>query len=150
MAVVVEVELLRCTRCKVLFAVCTADFRGQGYCSPLCRVTSSLELRRAANARHQAGEEGRLDHRDRMRAWRVRNAVAVVVVGGSVTDAGSRELDSSMKCSPCGPVIVRRSLYASPVMAFVVDNAAPSELLRCRVCGVLGTHVVRRRSRAPP
>jgi hypothetical protein len=63
---------------------------------------------------------------------------------GSVTDATSRKLDFSMKCTAPIKVIARRSLYVSP---FVVDKRIP---LRCCVCGVHGTHIVRRRSRAPP
>ena len=164
MADVVEVEQLRCARCKELFVLCTSCFRGQAYCSPTCRVTSALEQHRIVNARHQESDDGRLDHRDRMRAHRKRQyearaqqparAIDVAIAGGSVTDSASTKLDSSVECPPRLPVIARRSLYASSYIEFVVDDNAPArpaaKLLQCRMCGVLGTHIVRRRSRVPP
>jgi hypothetical protein len=160
---VVEVERLRCAHCKALFSVCTSCFRGQAYCSASCRATSARAIRRAANDRDQKSEEGRKDHRDRQRDYVARKKAELVesceppspsatsepaaARSGSVTDATSRKLDSSMKWPPRKTVIARRSLYVSQLMAFVVDKAVH---LMCRVCGVLGTHIVSRRSRAPP
>lgn len=141
MSNVVEVELLRCSRCKGVFAVCLPCFRGQGYCSSSCREAGMRTLHRAANARHQLSDDGRLDHRDRMRALRVRR---------SVTDSGSTKLASPVDCTLPVPVIARRSPDVSLLKVFVVDDIGALEVLRCRVCGVRGTHIVRRRSRVPP
>ena len=159
---VVQVERLRCALCKALFSVCTSCFRGQAYCSASCRATSARAIRRAATDRDQKCEEGRKDHRDRQRDYLARKKAELVessepspsatsepaaARSGSVTDTTSRKLDSSMKWPSRKTVIARRSLYVSQFMAFVVDKAAH---LMCRVCGVLGTHIVPRRSRAPP
>ncbi len=141
MSDVVEVELLRCSRCKGVFAICVPCFRGQGYCSSSCREAGMRSLRRAASARHQLSDDGRLDHRDRMRALRGRR---------SVTDSGSTKLASPVDCPLPVPVIARRSSHASMLKVFVVDDLGARKVLRCRACGVRGTHVVRRRSRVPP
>jgi hypothetical protein len=144
-AEVVEVEQHRCALCKALFVVCTSCFRGQAYCSASCRSSSSRSRHRAASDLHQRGDDGRKDHRDRQRAYEARKkAAAANAACGSLTDATSRKLDFSMKCPPPVAVIARRSHYVSP---FVVDKSVP---LRCCVCGAPGTHIVSRRSRAPP
>jgi hypothetical protein len=138
---VVEVELLRCSRCEAVFTICLPCFRGQSYCSSSCREVGTRLCRRAANARHQRSDDGRLDHRDRMRALRLRR---------SVTDSGSPKLASPVDCGSPAQVIAHRSPHVSSFKAVVVDDLGSREVLRCRVCGVRGTHVVRRRSRVPP
>ena len=172
MADVIEVEELRCTRCALPFGVCTPCFRGQGYCSPTCRDASVREMHRAANDRYQKSEHGRLDHADRMQAYRERLEAAgaaeateihaaevevdtadvaeIQAPDRSVTDSASRKLDSPMKWPSRGPVIVRKGLYVSPFSVVVEEDPAPCSQLRCCVCGVLGRRVLRHRSRAPP
>lgn len=75
-----------------MFFICSHCDRGQVYCSPDCRdATRRLQLR-AANLRHQQSEEGRLDHRDRQRAYRRRLAgSATTSAVESVTDHGSND-----------------------------------------------------------
>ena len=141
MSDVMEVELLRCSLCKGVFAICVPCFRGQGYCSPSCKDAGARAVRRAANSRHQRSDAGCLDHRDRMRALRERR---------SVTDAGSTKLACPVDCALPVPVISPRSINVSFIRPFVLDSREAVSFLRCRICGVLGTHVVRRRSRAPP
>ncbi len=158
MGVVVEVEQLRCARCSSLFVLCTSCFRGQAYCGPICRTASSRELHRAANARHQEDDDGRLDHRDRQRAYRERQLTAALpvvaeaeaVAGRSVTDSASAKLDLPMESAPAATVFAPRSLYASHLLVIDDDDCVPVAVLRCCVCGVVGTHIVQRRSRAPP
>lgn len=160
---VVEVEQLRCAWCSSLFVLCTSCFRGQAYCATACRDEASRVLHRGANARHQKDKDGRDDHRDRQRAYRARQMAMVMAMseaaeidaqieaaGRFVTDSGSTELDSAMKCTPADQVIARRSLYVSPFKVAVDDVSEFVPLLRCCLCGVLGTHLVLRRSRAPP
>lgn len=180
----VVVEQFRCAKCASLFVLCPSCYRGQAYCSLACRDVARLGLHRAANARHQRSKEGRLDHRDRMRAYRHRRyegasagdeaavvtealndavaappetpteaiaaAVAAAVAAASVTDATSTKLDSQVECHSRDSVIACRSLYASTLKPANDDDDVCIALLRCRVCGILGTHIVRRRSRVPP
>jgi hypothetical protein len=182
-AVVCGVEQFRCAKCASLFVLCPSCFRGQAYCSLACRHVARLGLHRAANARHQRSKEGRLDHRDRMRAYRRRRlenasagfeaavvieafngavaapqattetpteGIAAAVAAASVTDATSEKLDSPVECHSRDSAIACRSLYASALKTANDDDDGRTALLRCRVCGVLGTHIVRRRSRVPP
>jgi ferredoxin len=86
----------RCGECRRLFYVCGPCDCGQGYCGDACRERARTRIRRAANARHQKTEHGRLDHRDRMREYRAR-------LRASVTDPGSRELAESAKSGPPNP-----------------------------------------------
>ena len=93
-----DVELLfrqcfcRAPGCGRMFFICSHCDRGQVYCSPGCRdATRRLQLR-AANLRHQRSEEGRLDHRDRQRAYRRRLAgSATTLAVENVTDHGSND-----------------------------------------------------------
>ena len=74
----------RADGCGALFWICRCCDRGQRYCSCRCRSKARRKQRRDANRRHQQSPEGRLDHRDRQRAYRRRRALA------RVTDQGSR------------------------------------------------------------
>lgn len=64
--------------------MCRSCNRGQRYCCERCREKARRQQRREANRRHQRTEWGRLDHRDRQRAYRRRKAAAFFV-----TDQGS-------------------------------------------------------------
>ncbi len=66
--------------------VCACD-RGQRYCSLACRHRARLHQRRHANRRYQQSPEGRLDHRDRQRRYRQRQAHRARQT--RVTDQGS-------------------------------------------------------------
>lgn len=73
-----------------MFFICSHCDRGQVYCSPDCRETARRLQLRAANLRHQQSEEGQLDHRDRQRDYRRRQARAAnTPTEQSVTDHGS-------------------------------------------------------------
>ena len=58
--------------CGVMFYICGSCYRGQVYCGERCRQKARRQQRRDANRRHQQTREGRLDHRDRQRAYRQR------------------------------------------------------------------------------
>lgn len=73
----------RAPGCGLLFLICSHCDRGQAYCGSSCRATARRLQCRAANLRHQRSEEGRLDHRDRQRAYRQRQAAALVTDQGS-------------------------------------------------------------------
>jgi hypothetical protein len=75
-----------------MFFICSHCDRGQVYCSPDCRETARRLQLRAANLRHQQSEEGQLDHRDRQRDYRRRQArSANTPTEKSVTDQGSND-----------------------------------------------------------
>ena len=74
----------RAPGCALLFLISSHCDRAQVYCGSSCRGTARRLQCRAANLRHQQSEEGRLDHRDRQRAYRGRLAAA------RVTDQGSQ------------------------------------------------------------
>lgn len=75
--------------CGAVFYLCRSCDRGQGYCSERCREKSRREQRRAANRRHQRSDEGRLDHRDRQREYRLRLVRRVTDHGSGVEVASS-------------------------------------------------------------
>ena len=72
--------------CGALFYVCRPCYRGQRYCRDVCRKAARREQERRSNERHQRTEWGRLDHRDRQRAYRERKTLVAFV-----TDQGSGE-----------------------------------------------------------
>ena len=69
--------------CRTVFYLCRHCDRGQRYCSRRCREKSRRLQRREANRRYQQSPEGRLDHQDRQKAYRLRQRQA------GVTDQGS-------------------------------------------------------------
>lgn len=115
--VVLRQRLCRGQACGSVFFVCRPCDRGQRYCSDRCRGKARREQRRAANRRHQSSPEGRLDHRDRQRAYRVR------LSGRGVTDHSSEtRLDVFTVAPPTALVPVR-----------CLDGVF------CRICGRKGT-----------
>ena len=54
--------------CKEIFYTCRRCDHGQIYCGEACSEKDRRRAHARAIARHQASEEGRLDHRDRQRA----------------------------------------------------------------------------------
>lgn len=87
------VLLLRACRaplCHAIFFICSHCDRGHCYCSEDCRRQARLGQRRCANGRHQRSEEGRLDHRDRQREYRLRRRAAAA----TVTDHSSLSITS--------------------------------------------------------
>ena len=58
-----------CAGCRSIFFICRRCDRGQIYCGIGCRVRGRRQAQARANARHQASDEGRADHRDRQRAY---------------------------------------------------------------------------------
>lgn len=88
----------QCAGCTRIFFVCRRCERGQIYCSPECREQGRRRAHSRANARHQASEEGRLDHRDRQRAYVARRR--------AMTDTGSKDLAKRSKvCGAAEPML---------------------------------------------
>jgi hypothetical protein len=101
-----------------VFYLCRPCDRGQRYCSERCREKSRRQQRRAANRRHQRSDEGRLDHRDRQREYRLR-------LVERVTDQGSGG-------EVCSSTLRRLSEWSF--------EAGVGEVF-CRLCGRRGTLV---------
>jgi len=109
------------TTCLVVFFICQHCDRGHRYCSASCREQARHRQRRAANRRHQQSEEGRLDHRDRQRQYRLRcrdgnNPEQTPESSTGVTDQGSPTIPFSGKIQPW-------------------EQPTP---VRCRICGRTG------------
>ena len=77
--------------CGVVFWICRHCDRGHRYCGERCRKKARRQQRRAANRRHQQSREGRLDHRDRQRAYRERRGLRRVTdhTSPATFDSGS-------------------------------------------------------------
>lgn len=141
MAHTTEVILLqrfcRAKGCGTLFWICRHCDRGHRYCSDRCRGKSRREQRRAANRRHQQSPEGRLDHRDRQRAYRQRRARARVTDQGSGRDFSSDNVLSpglnAQKNEEEHTVTDHRAVYA------LVHRQ--SEQASCIVCGRQGDFI---------
>jgi hypothetical protein len=70
--------MLACRRCSTPFFVCRKCYRGQAYCGDTCRAAARVVSARAARKQHQSSDAGRLDHRDRQRAYRIRQRARVM------------------------------------------------------------------------
>ncbi len=85
--------MLGCRRCGAPFFVCRRDYRGQAYCGDTCRAAARVISARAARRRHERSDAGRLDHRDRQRAYRMR-------LRARVTDQAPLAVPSPRTLSP--------------------------------------------------
>jgi hypothetical protein len=130
--------------CGAAFWICQCCYRGQRYCSERCRLKARRAQRREANRRHQQSEEGRLDHRDRQRAYRRRRAPA------GVTDH-SRSAHGCADSLPGPETILAAAVVAAgnrPAEELDAHQAITAgerwsrpATIRCLVCGRTGTLV---------
>lgn len=133
-----------------VFWLCRHCDRGHRYGSLSCRLQARLLQRRAANRRHQRSPEGGLDHRDRQRIYRHRQAQARVTRLTRVTDQSSLSIASAAS-SPCG------TLSSTPVESHTESaltlpawpDMRPGVRLYCRICGRPG-RLVNSFPRIPP
>ncbi len=127
-------RICKATDCGALFFICSHCDRGQLYCSARCQQLARRCQWRAASRRHQQSAEGRLDHRDRQRLYRQRQAQATAApTTQSVTHQGSQtRLPSATMALPCKrlpePVGWQRFCQALFDSGFLV----------CHFCGRLG------------
>ena len=82
--------------CGAVFWICRYCDRGHQYCGERCRRKARRQQRRAANRRHQQSREGRLDHRDRQRAYRERHSLRRVT-DHTAADFGEPRRDGQSK-----------------------------------------------------
>src|SRR5260370_6921281 len=127
MAVIGEVVLrprvCRSQGCQTVFWICSHCDRGRCYCRAACRTEARRRQRRAANGRHQRSLEGRLDHRDRQRAYRRRR----------VTDQGSLSVISTAPFG-CGETITPPVVVPLPCELSGGLENGPTLWLRCAIC----------------
>ena len=164
---------LSCEGCGCDFLACVECGRVRRYCSDDCARHGLEEARRRARRKHQASEEGRLDHRDRQREYRARrrsrvtdNSAVELPLGRSVCrddaphDHGHDPGHAHGDDAP-GPAGRRRDDDRAPGTARVgtpprvvqaprgtgalVPGAAP----RCALCGKRGDRVIDRPRRWP-
>ena len=164
---------LSCEGCGRDFLACVDCGRVRRYCSDDCARWGLAEARRRARRKHQASEEGRLDHRDRQREYRARQR-------GRVTDNSAVEL--SLERNVCrddapndhghdsghahgddapGPAGRRRdddrpagaADVGTPARAVqvarVTGTLVPDTAPRCAVCGKRGSRIIDRPCRWP-
>ena len=134
----------RARDCGARFFLCRACDRGQGYCSAACRTRARAEQRRAAGQRHQRSAAGRLDHRDRQRAYRRRLArrrhtpppqdepLPLPAIPSTETENVTDHTSQAAAISG----IVRLSAWRWPVNA--QSRLAALGALVCRWCGRIG------------
>ena len=122
--VVLRQRFCRNPDCRSMFWICRCCDRGQRYCSTECRAEARHRQHRAANRRHQGSAEGRLDHRDRQRAYRCRQ------LRRRVTDQGSQPF-ASRPLSGSGIAITTPAVAPPGVQVRDQADAWP----RCTVCG---------------
>ncbi len=123
--------------CRAVFFLCSHCDRGQRYCSLACRDQARLRQRRCANRRHQRSLEGRLDHRDRQREYRRRQAQARVTDQGSLLIASS----ASSRCGPEQAIPVEVPDRSGAAARPRWPETRPGVWLCCRICGRLGRFI---------
>ena len=127
----------RASDCRILFFICSHCDRGQRYCSLVCRQGARVKQQRVARRRHQDSPEGRLDHRDRERAYRLRKAaIARELMKKSVTEHGSH---AGMTSATMGPACNQdpepdRSCWLRRIWLTASDLGS----VVCHFCGRVG------------
>lgn len=127
---------LRCGWCAAFFYMCRAHFRNHRYCRDACRLRARSRQIRAARRRHRQTEEGRLDHRDRMRAYRRKLSRLVVAAAYaaaiSVVDQTTVAFEQSVSLTSRDVASEATSLTRE-VPDVPIDEDPPSHT--CIVCG---------------
>ena len=95
----VDGVLIICRTCQHKIFICRSCYRGQRYCGEPCRDIGYQERQGVARKKHAHSDEGKLDHRDRNRVYRIRKKWGLTKK--TVTDKGSAKhkihLDSPNK-----------------------------------------------------
>jgi hypothetical protein len=131
---VLRQRVCRWRECGAIFWICRRCDRGHQYCSDRCRQKARREQRRAANLRHRMTLEGRLDQRDRQKAYRQRLAA------NSVMDQGSPDAPSAGRILPPAyhpPVAAGHSDKPTYETIAIHDPGVPY----CIICGRAGRFV---------
>lgn len=135
--VVLRLRICYYDQCRATFFVCASCDHGQRYCSGACRDQARRHQKRRANQRYQQSPEGRLDHRDREREYRRRQAQTRVTDQGSLLIISS----SSSECGPFDASTVEIRARSGEVLLPVKLAERPPVRLCCQICGRMGRFV---------
>jgi hypothetical protein len=130
---VLRQRFCRWHECNAIFWICRSCDHGQQYCSDNCRAKARREQRRAANHRHRKTPEGKLDQRDRQRAYRQR------LTSFSVMDQGSQ--DNLVSGSIIPPVFSPVAALNSGRQAYEPKRFHKPGMPCCIICGRPGRFV---------
>ena len=134
-----------CRWCGQPFCLCRACDRGHAYCSHPCRRASRTQSLRAAGRRHQQSPEGRLDHRDRQRAYRARYRARVT----HQTSPAAVVCGTLPACPPPTPMPGLAGGGPGGSDAPDSPDSVPDRRPRCAGCGRRGTFLRWREAHAP-
>lgn len=143
MGAVESLRLARCPRCQRLFAICSHCDRGHVYCGPSCSDGARRDSLRRARRRHRRSPEGRLDHRDRERARRLRRRLFRARVGDHPSTTPEPAIMLVPALAPSGTSTLetpasRGETLESPDAPRPLPVAASSPMewdAHCRICG---------------
>jgi hypothetical protein len=121
---VLRQRVCRWKECRALFWICRHCDRGHQYCSDRCRQKARREQRRSANLRHRKTLEGRLDQRDRQKAYRQRLAAVSVMDQGSQNEVSAVTIISPVIFQPV-------AAYTGSKTRVIHTPGAP----HCIICG---------------
>jgi len=98
---------IQCKRCGLIFYVCRSCFRGQVYCSKLCRNEMRKEKHLEAQHLYQQTEKGRETRRNAERRRRIKKSEKTVADQGSTSEYSrdnvpSKWLSTELRCHFCG------------------------------------------------
>jgi hypothetical protein len=135
----------RAPGCGAMFFICPGCDQEQVYCGKLCSKLARLAKHRVANRRHQQSEEGRLDHRDRQRAYRRRKAevLSQSATIKSVTDHTPAPTASCVTLLAAAPAPAPRpsSTISPPPRPRQWLFYSDRPLIICRFCGRRGRFI---------
>ncbi len=117
-------RLFNCARCRRQVLICSHCDHGNLYCGTRCSRAARRQSTRAATARYQRSRRGRFAHAERQRRYRRRRQQ-------NVTHQGS---------PPRRP---DETLAAEPRASVQRIESAPTDRLRCHLCGRLCSSAVR-------
>jgi len=106
---------IRCKHCGDLFYCCRRCYRGQAYCSSICRVLSREKKHREAQRKYRQSPKGRRTHREWEKQRRFKRNKK------NVADQGT----------------------TPPIFSDITYLTQKNELPKCRFCGNFGQIVVK-------
>ena len=125
--------------CQKVFYVCQRCDRGPHYCSPECRAAARRLQHRAAAAKYQNTDRGRLRHAERQHRYRQRQRARSE---NKVTDPSFPAVDSPSSCgcddSRPVPQSSQTNLQPPPPIVSTAPQPIPPHDLHCHFCGCRG------------
>ncbi len=117
---VLRQRVCRWFECRTIFWICRRCDRGHSYCSDQCRSKARREQRRAANLRHRRTPEGKLDQKDRQKAYRQRAASISVMDQGSNNEVSAVTIISPAISPPVAACIGSKQVIHAPGVPYCI------------------------------